>query len=453
MRVLYRLRILLEHHLLVAAGIFVAVAGIVWMTGSLWPERYTASALIKTISIDPHSQSDAGLNPSTLKHDVLTDPELSEIAQRFHLRPGFIGIGNAAENLRSDISLTQVKDSTQNMLRLSYSGWNKTAVLGVTGALTESFVLHRQHPPPQAPADDVLQAQPAKPPVQAQVVQPAVSPEKESVLRRKLAANLQNVMDLQAELQASIQRLINLEHERQNAATARAAATATARAQEQAKRTGAEAPFHQQLADATKNLADLRQRYTEEHPDVAAAEEKVQEAQGRLTRAQNSYAASAPETLSSPLPSAADFELQEKQIRAQQAGLEESIRENREETARLQSLLRSQSPRELMPQAADAAIAPPPSMKKAIEPSPVTWTPAFAIQRDAVIEEEAAVISRQSLWQLSVALGLLAAMIAVILREFLDKSIKNEAVLRNELPHSATYIGAIPRIRHEIIAE
>jgi len=452
MRVLYRLRILLEHHLLVAAGIFVAVAGIVWMTGSLWPERYTASALIKTISIDPHSQSDAGLNPSTLKHDVLTDPELSEIAQRFHLRPGFIGIGNAAENLRSDISLTQVKDSTQNMLRLSYSGWNKTAVLGVTGALTESFVLHRQESPPQATAE-VLQVQPAKLPVQTQAVLPAVSLEKESVLRHKLAVSLQNVVDLEAELQASIQKLIDLEHERQNAATTRAAATATARTQEQAKRANAEAPFRQQLADATKNLADLRQRYTEEHPDVAAAEEKVQEAQGRLTRAQNSYAASAPETLSSPLPSAADFELQEKQIRAQQAGLEESIRENREETARLQSLLRSQSPRELMPQAADAAIAPPPSMKKAIEPSPVTWTPAFAIQRDAVIEEEAAVISRQSLWQLSVALGLLAAMIAVILREFLDKSIKNEAVLRNELPHSATYIGAIPRIRHEIIAE
>ena len=452
MRVLYRLRILLEHHLLVAAGIFVAVAGIVWMTGSLWPERYTASALIKTISIDPHSQSDAGLNPSTLKHDVLTDPELSEIAQRFHLRPGFIGIGNAAENLRSDISLTQVKDSTQNMLRLSYSGWNKTAVLGVTGALTESFVLHRQESPPQATAE-VLQVQPAKLPVQTQAVLPAVSLEKESVLRHKLAVSLQNVVDLEAELQASIQKLIDLEHERQNAATTRAAATATARTQEQAKRANAEAPFRQQLADATKNLADLRQRYTEEHPDVAAAEEKVQEAQGRLTRAQNSYAASAPETLSSPLPSAADFELQEKQIRAQQAGLEESIRENREETARLQSLLRSQSPRELMPQAADAAIAPPPSMKKAIEPSPVTWTPAFAIQRDAVIEEEAAVISRQSLWQLSVALGLLAAVIAVTLREFLDKSIKNEAVLRNELPHSATYIGAIPRIRHEIIAE
>lgn len=451
MRVFYRLWILLEHHAWAAVAAWIVVSGTVLVTDMRWPKRYTASALIKLVSSE---QSSARLNPSALKQDVLTDSELLEIGQKFRLLSipdESSAIKERADTLRRDISVEQENDANagQNILRLAYSGWNKTTALGVTNALAESFALYKRAKPTQAPVD-ALQIQPAK--EQATVASTAVTSERETQLRHKLAAILQNVMDQEAELQASIQKLITLEHERQNAAVARSAAAANARAQEQAKKTNTEALLRQQLGDATKHLADLRQRYTEEYPDVVSAKEKVQEAQERLARQQSASVPLVPEKQAPSLPSAAEFELQEEQIRAQQTELEQAINTNRAEATRLQQLLSARSPEELKPQSANA-VPLAPNAKKDAKTSEISWTPSFVIQRDASIEKESTIISRQTLWLLSMLPGLFAATLTIIIREHLDKSIKSEAALRNELPHSATYIGAIPRIRHEIIAE
>jgi len=55
-------------------------------------------------------------------------------------------------------------------------------------------------------------------------------------------------------------------------------------------------------------------------------------------------------------------------------------------------------------------------------------------------------------WLFSGLFGLLTAAFAVWLAERRDPSIRNEGMLRNELPASALFLGGIPRVRHEVVS-
>jgi hypothetical protein len=77
----------------------------------------------------------------------------------------------------------------------------------------------------------------------------------------------------------------------------------------------------------------------------------------------------------------------------------------------------------------------------------------FFLVRQPALATSPFFFARAFLWPLSLVLGLLAAFAAAWLAERRDPSIRNEGMLLHELPPSAVYLGGIPRIRHEVVAD
>jgi hypothetical protein len=246
--------------------------------------------------------------------------------------------------------------------------------------------------------------------------------------------------------------------------------------------------LHQELAAAQRNLDTLRLRYTDEYPDVVLAREKVQDIQLDLTRltaaARTGKPQPQPEPKHAPPVQAridpAVVAAQINQAEAAQTNLREALERNQNETARLEtaiagggrsknseassslkalSSLTQGSGDQLETQQDDLGDVTLSSTNSTADLTPSTpsasplMSAPFFLVRSTTIATTPFFFAGKIFWPFSLVFGILAAMIAAWAAERRDPSIRNEGMLLHELPPSAVYLGGIPRIRHEVVAD
>ncbi len=473
--------------------------------GTLAPKQYRGSALIAlnlpSAPAGSAGQPDHQRPLAALLQQEAARQDWSGIASRYRPNPEVLanhGLSQAATLLASQVEITPVAapGSGGEEVRISYGGRDRGLVSDVTEAVAEGFTK------PLARTATRI-AQPAQESLYAPVILPDIRPLSSRSLRRQRgrsrpAARTQaarggqvqeSAVELASKLQASLaqgkrlQEIFNqntsaldglqdelTEEQKGSAVPAVKAAPPPRPATAERRTSPQEEKLKQDLAKAQLELAGLRDRYTEEFPDVVAAKQKVQDIQLDMSRiaaatpmvAKPPPVKPQPESRQTAAPDTKALTQQIGDLETVQSRLQDSIERNHRETARLQLQLATAAGPGSEAQAGsptDAGLQPAIPDQAGNEPLPgptasagSLLSPFFLVQHASVVTQPW-ILATTVLWPLSLVFGILVAFVAAWIAERRDPSIRNENMLRHELPASAVYLGRIPRIRHEVIAD
>ena len=461
--------------------------------GELYPKQYAGSA---TVAVSPQHAWPApkSLDPGAASPSVALAAAIRQrqagvdwpaIVDRYRLYPDLVassGKAAAAAYLASQITLqpAPAPDLGTEAVRFTYSGTRLEKVAGVIDSLVDSFTKTDNNASPSSRTAEAID------PLYAPVVLPTIHRLAEPQPGRRrvegsrgaepgitaaaISLQLQASLDRGATLrQAAQQSAANLDQLRQDyrAAEQKMHSAAAPAPVAERKSDPQEERLHQELARAQNQLAALRERYTDEYPDVVAARQKVADIQLDISRIA-AIAPSAPKQQTNASSQAAKaIQVEVDRVAAQigeaeaaQNSFRASIESNDRETARLRTQLATASRTPTMSPRADSDHPPMPApMSKTdpVAPSKVnaepSGAPRFFLVHPTVVKTHPAIFSVDLLFGLSLVFGAMAALFATWLAERRDPSIRNEGMLRHELPASAVFLGGIPRIRHEIITD
>jgi hypothetical protein len=222
-----------------------------------------------------------------------------------------------------------------------------------------------------------------------------------------------------------------------------------------AMRPSNEAALKSQLNGANNTLIELQNRYTNLHPDVVAAQQRVRDLQAQLEQAINKN------TLIAKQDAAAQAGFNEAHARlAREAALQQQIAaldaQMARDTAELGTLAQSRkwipvvhyfAPDQPAPQQAAAAPAPAPI----VPPPAAVTTPKNAVHiphsgLTATAPVATLFLPESTLGALSVVFAILLAAVLVALAEFSSRSVKDAEALEDELPYGVRFLGEIPRM-------
>jgi len=537
------LLLLLQNHWRVAAFAFIAGAG-AWLTlGMLWPKQYTGSALVALNLSAIEHQSASALNPSDRSLPATMAAQLRQtvarmdwagIIARYHPYSEIEADGgpaHAAANLASRVSITPASDMRADVARITYAGSDRDLVLGVTTEVADGFakpipqvahatapeeplyapVILPDFPPPAAKpalkgtrnrarreAHSARRHWKAASPTPVQTPAPDAA-ELSAALQASLAdgAKLQNALKENASNLDQLKQRLNEQQNQIRPASQPSAGASTP--QPERRPTPQEERLSQDLAKAQRELAILRDRYTDEYPDVVRATERVRDLLLDMSRisALAPAAAKAPpqkqpqtDTRRAAAANLAALVSQINEAEAVQTRLQLAFDRNQNETAMLHVKLAAAGPvgasttagsnqaappsDALLASASDAnsttanpdpgspsassatnsaAVNPGQSSNAATPPATSDGVSPFFLVQQPEVTTHPLIFATSFLWPLSLAFGILAALLAAWLVERRDPFIRNEIMLRHELPASAVYLGGIPRIRHEVIAD
>jgi len=214
-----------------------------------------------------------------------------------------------------------------------------------------------------------------------------------------------------------------------------------------------EAALKAELNGANNTLIELQNRYTNLHPDVVAAQQRVRDLQAQLEQAINKN------TLIAKQDAAAQVSFNEAHARlAREASLQEQITQldaqMASDTAELDALTQS---KHWIPvvhysapdQPAPVQPAPPPPVHTV--PPPRVDPPAAPFRLPHVTLTPTPPIATLLLPQpvlggLSVLFGVLLAGALVAFAELSSRSVKDAEALEDELPYGVHFLGEIPRM-------
>jgi hypothetical protein len=227
-----------------------------------------------------------------------------------------------------------------------------------------------------------------------------------------------------------------------------------------AMRPSNEAALKSELNGANNTLIELQNRYTNLHPDVVAAQQRVRDLQAALEQAINKNA------LIAKQDAAAQASFNEAHTRlTREATLQQQIAalnaQMARDTAELDAL--NQSKKWIPVVHYSTPDQPAPMQTAATQPTPVpTPTPAVAPPHPAATPQAPIRLPHASLTPtaplatmlfpepelgaLSVAFGILLAAVLVALAEFSSRSLKDAEALEDELPYNVRFLGEIPRM-------
>ncbi len=312
--------------------------------------QYSASAVL---ALDPHSidqqpadrtfSGDGSAQPRSpvdLAWSALPDKQITAIIQQFRLNAGIARI-RARDDLftyvRSNISFHQIgsEASSPPEIMLSYTGASPLAVMEVTNALAQGLAQPplQTSQPPLTGAAATLAGELAKTRSNLQLLAKA---QNTNAPEEALQQHLKTDTELRAEQRESDIQLAEIQ-EKANRAISSASSNAF-RAQPQPAQVVHQNPaavaLQQQIDIAQAHLTALRQRYTDEYPDVVEARQTVAALQAKLNR----LPVEKPEPRKQPIvaPATPLNELgkaqQEEQIRAWHHRLDQAIAANELET-------------------------------------------------------------------------------------------------------------------------
>jgi hypothetical protein len=211
-----------------------------------------------------------------------------------------------------------------------------------------------------------------------------------------------------------------------------------------------------QLSAEKKNLEDLRARYTDEYPDVQAAQERVAQvetqlaalpAEGTLPEADQPRLGAIAKELSDLrgdrrrlLQSFQDDETLDKTLRDQKATLEHSAQPETQEHTAIPSSLSPGKPE----QALGDREASNARFRNSIEPVKEQKSP-FSILERAEVTQPVDYVQLRLIW-LGSAAGVLSGILYLIVALWWFRAVQSVASLKRIVPGEVAYVGAIPRM-------
>lgn len=263
----------------------------------LLPNHYKATT---TILVDPQKvpekyvsptvNSDPGQRLSTISQQVLSATRLQQIIDDMQLYPelrGKVSREDLIELMRKDITITVKQGSAAGLsaFTIEYEGRQRETVAKVANQLAASFIDWNVKNREQQAQDttEFLDAQLKEAKQNLEEQEAKVSAFKMRHLGEmpeQQSANLQAVSQLQTQFQANVESLNRLEVERtllsrglesSNSGVVKPAAPITERAKLESER--------QQLG---RQLQDLQNRYTSQHPEVVDVAARLQRVEERL---------------------------------------------------------------------------------------------------------------------------------------------------------------------------
>ncbi|HEY0758392.1 MAG TPA: hypothetical protein VGD59_03950 [Acidisarcina sp.] len=228
------------------------------------------------------------------------------------------------------------------------------------------------------------------------------------------------------------------------------------------RETAAEAAAREQVNADRVNLKELRDRYTELHPDVVAAREQLEQAEAVLANIVASRPRAEPVHHARPAPA-----IQTESMEQTAAAAETLARTRRELALALNEVERKIAGEQVelnmleapladlahLPAASAPARRPPASQPLVLPKSSVAANLASQAPYPQELSETATPqtpavalpLGRRLLW--SFALGLLFSAMSIFLAEKLDGSIKSAAGLQAALPAGVLFAGIVPRMK------
>ncbi len=430
--------------------------------GALLNLRYSASAVL---ALDPQSIVDAqSLDPDSrpksaveVAWSALPDKQIAAIIQQFRLNTGLTRLraqDGVFAYVRSNISLRRIGSAGGAVpeIMLSYTGAGPSTVLGVTNALAQSLV-HPTPPPtavappshPTAGAASIAQ-EIAKTRSDLQILSQSQSVK---IPPDALQQHEKTDTELRAARQESEVQLGALEQEdRQterailNAPKARVQPHQTPTHQTPTRNPAAIA-LEQQIREAQARLAVLRQRYTDEYPDVVEARQTIAILQNKLLSlpAETPQPAVVAKVGPAPAPSTGRtseelrISQQEAEVREHQRLLDQAIQANEAETAALQQRIADaatvahdyaaeQQRYKMLLEAQQAAGGAPTQDDSGI-------APRFIIVKSATNATALGIAAKPLFWILGGAAALLCACFAVFVAEQFGSPVDDEAPSRS----------------------
>jgi hypothetical protein len=286
---------------------------------ALWARQYAASAFVQlTSSSTEHPRASA----VDAARSTLNDEQLAAILERIPLYPEMVrthGEASAIRYMRSKISLEPAGPGKYNAgeVRVTYLSSEKATVIKVANALSQSLTEVKPSAVDSLSVDIAARIE--------RQLEDSRSKLKELAARQPKPAKGEGVLTSRrrTSVHEDEKKLSVLEQQRGRVGSSAAPVSVPL------PETSAAKALQQQIRDAEARLVELRQRYTDQYPDVQDTQERLQELRSKL----NLLPVESP-----ALPPRDDGRIarEEEQIRADQARAQKEVRRDaaRKETKR-----------------------------------------------------------------------------------------------------------------------
>ena len=497
------LHVFLGVMLIVGAGVFMTL-------------QYSASAVV---ALDPRSLSpaDQARSPVELAWAALTDDKIQAIIQQFGLNSGITRLRAQSQvfnYVRSNIVLHELDSggSGAPTVQVSFVGPAPATVIGATNAIAQTLAQPstppKQQPgtvapsntpsnPPNNPPANAVDNAPANPPnnpptntangaanntptnTQANTANNISEELEKSRATLQLLSQAQNASVPQSQLQKYFRTDTDLQSQRrdtvvelsaldqQKAQAALVASRERARAQAEAEKPPAPNPeavqLEQEIQVAQARLAELRQRYTDNYPDVEIARETVANLEVRLSQIPAPKPRPKPQVQSGPSPDEIRINAEEAQVLARQQGLDEAIQNNQKQAAALRrriadsknfaqdyafeqqrynTLLQEQRQQQQQPQSQPQQAQQQPAQPQQQQPQPRpseaegnglndAGTPRFIIIQSATSASAGGIALQPPFWIASALFALLVACLSAFVAEQFNPAAGNDVTPRS----------------------
>jgi succinoglycan biosynthesis transport protein ExoP len=280
-----------RRHLHFLIPLFVGWA-IVWGASWVLPPRYQSSTLILVEQptmpkdyVTPNVNDDLQERMQSITQQILSRTRLLRISDQFNLYPGSSSPDQKVEGMRKDIDIELVRDVHNQItaFNVAYSSGDPRVAQKVTSELTNLFIDENLEVRQQQSEDTTKflesQLETARRSLAAQEAQIRVfKGQHPGELPTQVGSNLQILAGLQAQLQNEEDGLNTAKQQRVYLDTlANQYRTLQASSKSDGGSPVGLAAVEDQLEKLKAQLADLRSRYTDRHPDVRKVKEQIAE--------------------------------------------------------------------------------------------------------------------------------------------------------------------------------
>jgi hypothetical protein len=287
---------------------------------ALWARQYSASAIVQLTSSSTEQARASAVDGA---RSTLNDERLAAIMEQIQLYPEMVrtrGQASAIRYMRSGISLQAAGRGKNNTgeVRVSYLSPVRATVIKVANALAQSLAEVKPSAAGLLSVDIAAKIERQLEDSRSELKQLAARQHKRAKVEG-LRTSLRRTSLLEDKKRRSL-----LEQQRGQASDQGRVGSSAAPVSVPLPETSAAKAIQQQIKDAEARLIELRQRYTDQYPDVQDAQEQLQELRSKLNRLQVESPRSTKETL----PNRDDGRIprEEEQIRADQGRAQKEIR-------------------------------------------------------------------------------------------------------------------------------
>jgi capsular polysaccharide biosynthesis protein len=385
---------------------------VLWGMFALWAWQYSASAIVRQT---PSGSQQDRASAVDAAHSALTDERLAAIIQHLQLYTEVVrtrGESSAIPYMRSRLSLQPAgrNEIDTDLVRITYLSADKSTAIKVANALAQSLTTVVPS------ASDSLSVDTA------------------ATIDRQLEESRLELKQLAADRRSSRHR--SSAHQAKDKLSAPAQPTGQSGDQQHfasavsvpSPQASAIKALQLQIKDADAHLVELRQRYTDQYPDVQDTQEELQELHSKLNHLQAESARSARVALpSGEEQTGADQAPSQKKLPPDGVNPETKHESPRSSTAarayafeldRYHVLLRAQR-----------------SMQEYQDKGLGTVPPPFVLVQSATHAKVAGFAVNPFYWLISLLVGLFAATLAVLFAHRLKMSPREQLASRNQFEH------------------